>query len=821
MKRFFFFDAGYGRLSRGWCIPVFLLACWVGTGRAGTVYWTADVNGNWSSPANWSGFAVPTAADDVVISRPSNPTVTLDPSANTLVYSLLLDDALIVRNINFGVTTTATLNGSLQLDKAWLGSGVFNGGTGGQIVVASGSYGGILNATINCPITVLDHGQLEMSGAWQNAAPVTGTNASFILGGTYASSVLDHFSGTGNTVTLSGTINNAGVTLAIDSRFQNWHLGYNSGVPSRVVGGTIEGPGVLELNSGAILDGVTLKANTRSPASTDVYVRNGLTLLGSEIEFQGNSSAVWMQGGSQTIGGSGSMLLGGALYAMPGNTITIGPGVTVHGNGGVTPNGGTFVNQGTIVGDGTIGLGADNGYVQNHGLVTTAPNGSLVVYVDSTRWINTGLLKVDGGTLILTGAFDQAALGPFQYKSGSVNMWGTLLNAGQTLALSANTGSWTINGTINGGRVTASDGVGLAATSSLPTGFVGASALTGSVVLDVSLTIPQWSTVTVKDGLLVNRVITLSGGDNPVTASKLDFSGSQTLAGSGEVVFNGSNNNILEPTNGSAIVIGEGIVVRTGTGGGVVGNTSPANSTTNRGTLSAQAPFRQLLVAGAFTNLGTVEAKNGGFVTIANPSALTNLAGTSLAGGRWKVYAASSIDLGNAVVTVNDADIVLSGADSHFDAINGLTSNTGSFTLGDGRGFSASSFSNGGTLHVGAGSQFSASGLNELRDGGIELHIAGPESFGSFAVAGAVTLDGALWITLDGGYVPRPGDVFPVLEAGARTGTFSSVSSSGPGYFTAGYRADGVTLSYVPEPGTGVVAFAVIAPLFRRRPNKG
>ena len=38
---------------------------------AATVSWSVDADGAWNNPANWSGGAVPTLADTVVIDRPA------------------------------------------------------------------------------------------------------------------------------------------------------------------------------------------------------------------------------------------------------------------------------------------------------------------------------------------------------------------------------------------------------------------------------------------------------------------------------------------------------------------------------------------------------------------------------------------------------------------------------------------------------------------------------------------------------------------------------------------------------------------------------
>ena len=173
------------------------------------------------------------------------------------------------------------------------------------------------------------------------------------------------------------------------------------------------------------------------------------------MTFQGgNSTECQVTGGSQTIGGTGQIDLNGntvELVSATGSSLTIGSGITIHGGGSIV---GAITNKGTLLADSGINsMGIEVGTsaaFNNQGTIETSTGGTLDLNVGPS-WSNTGLIKVAGGTIEIAGTFSQTSLGPFQYVSGSVAIDGTIANTGQTLALSANTGSWTLGGIYNSG----------------------------------------------------------------------------------------------------------------------------------------------------------------------------------------------------------------------------------------------------------------------------------------------------------------------------------------------------------------------------------
>ena len=172
-----------------------------------------------------------------------------------------------------------------------------------------------------------------------------------------------------------------------------------------------------------------------------------------------------------------------------GSTLTIAPGVTVHGLTGTIGNypqvaGVSLINQGTIAADTAGGqLTIELTSLSNPGTLR-ASGGSLVTIgslassgtlgADSGGVLslngslsNTGTITSSGNSTVdLGGTFTLADLGTFHRTGGTVNLTGTLNNPG-TLALDDTTGSWQLEGgTIAGGTVTTAGAAELVGTPS-------------------------------------------------------------------------------------------------------------------------------------------------------------------------------------------------------------------------------------------------------------------------------------------------------------------------------------------------------------------
>jgi len=135
------------------------------------------------------------------------------------------------------------------------------------------------------------------------------------------------------------------------------------------------------------------------------------------------------------------------------------------------------------------------------------------------------------------------------------------------------------------------------------------------VRVDGDLVLGSWATATIVNGLELNGTVTLAE-----QYSRLDFVGTQTLSGTGAVVFGNFYANAVRVNDaGTTLTIGSGITIRGGSNQGYGARLGysdywggPTNiAVVNLGTISADGS-RITLLQGSFTNAGTAEARNGG-----------------------------------------------------------------------------------------------------------------------------------------------------------------------------------------------------------------
>ena len=166
------------------------------------------------------------------------------------------------------------------------------------------------------------------------------------------------------------------------------------------------------------------------------------------------------------------------------------------------------------------------------------------------------------------------------------------------------------------------------------------------------------------------------------------------------------------------------------------------------------------LTSGTFSNQGSIEALNGSFVTYTTSAVTANNVAGVLTGGTWRAVSTGSgatITLRGSSITQIAAgtEVELSGSGSVLQVAavpidSTLTTNQGSFSILNGRNFSAAStFSNTGTVTIGTGSTFTAPAVSQLTGGQLTaggwhlgqnatLSVAGPNITTNF---GDVSLD--------------------------------------------------------------------------------
>ena len=387
--------------------------------RGGTVMWSTDNSGEWTNPANWDVGALPGPSDDVVLDRgPANPTITYRLTQAGTVNSLLVGERLDLRGPRIlTVNQAIQLNDTLSLgESAMLRNGAVAGSPGGLVLVPN-IGANTSRATINgtsfdaASVIRIDAGQagfLNLLGAWRNAGTIELRSGTLNLGGTFRTADVAGLRRTGGSVTVTGALDNAGQVLTLDNNTGSWDLfGTTQATPARIVGGVVATKDGTSLKpwSASELDGVTLQG-TIDGVTTDgiIHLRNDLVLDNGTIRI-GSGDIVALGAAPQAIRGSGEIYLtrnSSELSAGQSSELTIGPGVTVHGAGRVSPNGGRLVNEGTIRADSPVdalytGIAALGSGFDNRGLLE-ADGGSMILDVGD-RFTNTGVLRVARGII--------------------------------------------------------------------------------------------------------------------------------------------------------------------------------------------------------------------------------------------------------------------------------------------------------------------------------------------------------------------------------------------------------------------------------------
>ncbi len=282
---------------------------------------------------------------------------------------------------------------------------------------------------------------------------------------------------------------------------------------------------------------------------------------------------------------------------------------------------------------------------------------------------------------------------------------GTLEFNGGDLTRTAGTYNLT-GGTISGARL-----AGVSFTT--PNGSAGTLA---NVTVGTTLNVGSGYTLNIASGLDIEagQMVSMNSGGGFCV---LDFlgSGDQAVAGEAEIVFNGTSSNSFVRANGGTLVIEEGMVIRSGTQGGQVGQ---LGAMMNKGTIASRTNGKTITVAGnggwVSADMGTLEASGGGTLTLhngwTNTGSLVVNNGTMNLGGS---FASASVD--PALWTRTGGTVNITGTMNNTGQTFTLNAQTGSFVL-------ASGTIVGGTLATADGSQFTTlTGTSGTFSGGVTL----------------------------------------------------------------------------------------------------
>ncbi|MGN6369338.1 MAG: beta strand repeat-containing protein [Phycisphaerae bacterium] len=319
-----------------------------------------------------------------------------------------------------------------------------------------------------------------------------------------------------------------------------------------------------------------------------------------------------------------------------------------------TSPGATLTNNQTIGGIGEI----DASLVNNGIINANISSGSKTLYLQSQNMTNNGLMQATNSGILAINAItiSQTANGTISNIGGVVNL------SGATIA----------GGNLSGNITVLSD----------------------SSVADV--TIATGSKITINAGIVLNSTgstITNNGTiqvDTQTADAALNIAANTTLTGTGNVFLNdyGPNARIIGAANAT---------LTNDTAHTIHGVGEIDVPLINNGTVSGDFSGHALVINGATTNNGLIQATAKGIVQFASGSVVSN--GT-LSGGTFRVDSNSTMTFSDPIST-NAATILLSGSNATITGIDSLTTNSGNFTLQNGANFTlAGNLTNSGNISL-------------------------------------------------------------------------------------------------------------------------
>ncbi len=343
-------------------------------------------------------------------------------------------------------------------------------------------------------------------------------------------------------------------------------------------------------------------------------------------------------------------------------------------------------------------------------------------------------------------------------SAGAFVLNGGSLNANTATSTFAVNNTFTLDGgTLNGFLV---GGNGITVTGSNGNRLNG---VTINSVLDMS-TNPNAFVQVDGGNLTVNGTVNLANG------GRLRANNDETFGGTGSIVFGSAGaSGIIDNVNGT-LTVGNGLTVR-GQNGTINANL------VNAGTISADVAGGTITSVLGFSSSGTVQAVNGGTLTIngdvtssgavrtgansqVNMNSLTQTAGVTQSSGTLNLNAGSGTLTANGGLvqgtgTIAGSVVLNSGATLSPGVTNGALTITGAYTQNNGGMFLEQI---GGAL---PGSQYT------------QLNVNGLATLGSGSI---------LDVTFANGFAATVGEQFDIFNYGSLNGTFGSIISGTPGY---------------------------------------
>jgi hypothetical protein len=757
----------------------------------------------------------------------SNPGAAFGPTVNNsgLIEALGTQHATFGVYLNHGILvnqTTGTIAGQSFVVEARYGGQItnhglihgFGGFTYGSIgIVASGGA------------TIANDGQIVADG--------TGGEAAFITGGSLSN---------------SGTMSGAnGIELGAGCAVTNSASGTIAAYGTQGTGLRVEAPfgtyhQVNVVNSGLI---ESLGSNGRGAYLMDGILTNGGTVIGQTLGVDASDSTIVNSGTIRAIpsyGGIGASMSGGYIDNLAGGKI--------RGTGqGVVMFGGSLVNQGTILANGTAGpgnYGLALGMLADYGThVTNALGGVVSGQIGIEAWgttnyapqavtvTNSGTIESSFGATGIALEFMSAG-GLLIAESGS-DFIGTVDGGGGTLTLASG------HGTIDG----ISDFAVVKFANAATWTFDGDNIIAGGLTVGTTGTVIAVGTIDGNGGTAGVAVDLTASSDLLIVEAGAGFAGS-LIGGGGGLEFVAGSAGSLSGVNASGFAT---IDIDAGaswsvTGGlalaggkhldnagtfDLEGTISGTGTITNEGTLAKLNPGISSLIAGTFTDTGSIVV-NGGTLAFSGPAetfsgAVTGSGALAFIGGGVALNSGTALSVSNlsisaGVVSVNEVlgfagslaltggritvaagdTLTLSGINNSLSAtVNGagsLAITGGSDTLNAGASIQAANwsimgsgtmisvnestsfagaFADSGGISVGSGDKLILSGTSTLA--GAAFNGAGIVYNSGSATASAVLVGGSAQVQNAASLTVRGGNLTIGDTVGSAAATLNNLSS--------------------------------------------
>ncbi|WP_370680516.1 autotransporter domain-containing protein [Comamonas sp. GB3 AK4-5] len=460
---------------------------------------------------------------------------------------------------------------------------------------------------------------------------------------------------------------------------------------------------------------------------------------GSTVQVSGaqTGSCTLSNGSGITVDASASVSASG-LYV---------PAVAVKGSGTTAS---AIVNHGTLKGDSTAAIEINGG---------TAGNGMTYPYPNPGAHITGGILNHAGG-LIQSPGTNSAALKIVnaQVDNGIVNH-GTI-RATSTKAFLASAlllEHSTVNGGIvNTGLMEGNDAISIYNDSVIHGGILNEGVIRGGLGGGAASSgLYIWSPLTTIDGDIINRG----------TIANANPRGGRGMLIEGSTVAGGIDNSGTIQARGHGLEL---LGVSMGGLSGVSGNVSIRNTGTIQTEDAGWGDESGIRVGNTFkasqlgdiVNTGTIQGFRYGINIDGSNSSVGNLHNSGVIGGRdYAVFvggtAESPATLSHIYIEGNDSAKFLGAVYAPNTPVT--VASDASYTLRDGNHFTTPSFTNAGTLKVGADSTAAITG-NFTTTGVFSPAVAGMTSYGKVNVSGTATLGGDVSVNVLG---------IPQLTAGA------------------------------------------------------